>query len=559
MNETQSELGAHPKISILHSPLPWPEDMHPALMFASNTRHVLAVVSRLDAQGVSTIRHWAEYGRDVSIRMVVLLHATCPTRSDDLCALVRLAESHPGKLKFYVRPLSSWGEELTWARFDYGKDSTPLLWIAAAGNLGQDHHEPHRGHLLLTPDAGMDEEFVTWYSRVESQAKPLDERTSQIPALVPAEGTIEGRLAWEAYLEKCKITACVNSGEGESAATEGHSNSDGEGEQSTKETPEEIADQVRQETGLPKPDLLVPVISQLFQKGCHVTLDNASRIPPLEVSISARFFGIDRIRQRGVISRKVEYNISILDEKTNKEIEKHRKAPSELLPKFTFALADGNRWMPLAAKELYEIELKRAEETGSETLRAVLGGDTKAFVTGKRDVVAKAAQQHYHEFNPGEQIPEEYIGKILEALESRFEKALTGKFVPELSEVGTNFRAPRGHNSTANWAVARRLLVSVAEYPRKAIKDYGFFFRGLKVEPQELLDAMNVIDDRIVLRADDRRAEQIAKDELACLEAIEESDLNDRDKCAEIMALVHGTKAIAEIGTTLQEFRSVKK
>ena len=57
---------------------------------------------------------------------------------------------------------------------------------------------------------------------------------------------------------------------------------------------------------------------------------------------------------------------------------------------------------------------------------------------------------------------------------------------------------------------------------------------------------MNVLDDRIIQRAADRRAEKIAKDELECLEDIQESDMNDRDKCAEIVALLHGTKTMRE-------------
>ena len=510
----------------------------------------MAVITRLDAEGVRTIREWIERARDITARIVVLVHATCPTRSDDLAALFSLADGRADRLRFFVRPLAQWGEELTWVRFDYGKDSPPLLWIAAAGNLGLGHPEPHNGHVLLTPDAGMEEQFLSWYSGVEALAVPLSQRTSAIPSLVPAQGTMEGRLAWEAYLENCRADAAA------SASVDNESevkSTDSVPENSPKQTPEEIAEEVRKETGIRKPDPLVPIISQLFQKGFHATLDKASRIPPLDVPINAQFFGIDKVRQRGVISRRVGYNISILDDKVNKELEKYRKVASDLLPKFTFALADGNRWMPLAAKALYKSELQKAEEGGSAALRAVLGGNTKAFVAGKREVVAKDAQQHYQEFNPGQQIPEEYIGKILEALESRFDKALTGKFVPELSEVGTTFRAPREGDSDANWAVARRLLVSVAEYPRKAIKDYDYFFRGLKVEPEELLDAMNVLDDQITLRASDRRAEQIAKDELDCLEAIEDSELNDRDKCAEIVALLHGAKKISLIITTLQE------
>src|SRR5262245_20469321 len=100
--------------------------------------------------------------------------------------------------------------------------------------------------------------------------------------------------------------------------------------------------------------------------------------------------------------------------------------------------------------------------------------------------------------------------------------------------------------------------MSVAEYPRKVIKDYNYFFRGLKVEPEALLDAMNVLDDQIVSRAADRHAEQIAKYELDCLEAIENSDLSDRNKCAEIVALLHGTKNILQIKATLQEGQSDK-
>ncbi len=439
---------------------------------------------------------------------------------------------------------------MTWVRFDYGEDSPPLLWIAAAGNLGLRRPQPHQGHVLLAPDAGMEEQFLDWYSGVEARAVPLSPRTSNIPSLVPAQGTIDGQLAWDAYLKECRAECSIPV----SVDLVGEAVSSGAApEDSGRPTPEQIAAAVRNETGRPKLDPLVPIVSQLFQKGFHATLDKTSRIPPLDLPINAQFFGIDKVRQRGVISRRVGYSISILDDKINRELEKHRKAASDILPKFTFALADGNRWMPIAAKSLYQQELKKAEEGGSEALRAVLGGNTKAFVVSKREVVAKDAQQHYHEFNPGEKMPDEYIGKILDALEGRFEKALTGKFVPELSEVGTTFRAPHECQSDANWAVARRLLVSIAEYPRKALKDYNYFFRGLKVEPEELLAAMNVLDDHIVSRASDRRAEHIAKDELECLEAIENSELRDRDKCAEIVALLNGSKTVSQILATLQE------
>jgi hypothetical protein len=549
LSDASEDVAGRPKLSILHSPLPWPDGMHPADRSAANLRHVMGVISGLDATGVQRIREWIDRACDITARIVLLVHATCPTRSEDLSALVGLADGRASKVRFFVRPLAHWGEELTWVRFDYGEDSPPLLWIAASGNLGLCRPEPHHGHVLLTPDAEMEEQFLGWYSGVEALAIPLSHRTSNIPALVPAHGTMEGRLAWNAYLETCRIDAATPSVD-TGADCDSPALSP---EHSLKTTPEEIASAVRNEIGLRLPDPLVPIVSQLFQKGFHATLDKTSRIPPLDLPINARFFGIDKVRQRGVISRRVDYSISILDDAVNRELEKHRKAASDILPKFSFALADGNRWMPLASKRLYERELEKAEKGGSAALCAVLGGDTKAFVSSKREVVAKAAQQHYQEFNPGEKIPDEYVGKILEALEARFDKALNGKFVPELSEVGTTFRAPRECDLDSNWAVARRLIASVAEYPRKALKDYNYFFRGLKVEPEKLLEAMNVLDDHIVSRISDRRAEQIAKDELDCLEEIEESELSDRDKCAEIFALLNGSKTVSQILRTLQE------
>src|SRR5437763_6854837 len=66
LSETPSELSKTPRAPMLHSPLPWPDGAHPAKMVAMNLRHVLAVVSRLDAKGVGTICEWIERGRDVS-------------------------------------------------------------------------------------------------------------------------------------------------------------------------------------------------------------------------------------------------------------------------------------------------------------------------------------------------------------------------------------------------------------------------------------------------------------------------------------------------------------
>jgi hypothetical protein len=75
--------------------------------------------------------------------------------------------------------------------------------------------------------------------------------------------------------------------------------------------------------------------------------------------------------------------VSLIDEKTLKEIDKRRQGLRRLLTKFTFSLADNMRWMPVTAKNLFESELKRINEEGQKLIADLLKGDLNAFVKGK--------------------------------------------------------------------------------------------------------------------------------------------------------------------------------
>jgi hypothetical protein len=77
--------------------------------------------------------------------------------------------------------------------------------------------------------------------------------------------------------------------------------------------------------------------------------------------------------------------VSIIDEQTLKEIEKRRQALRTLLTKFSYGLADNMRWMPAAARELFESELKRINEEGQKVISDLLGGDVGAFIDGNTD------------------------------------------------------------------------------------------------------------------------------------------------------------------------------
>ncbi len=80
----------------------------------------------------------------------------------------------------------------------------------------------------------------------------------------------------------------------------------------------------------------------------------------------------------------------------------------------------------------------------------------------------------------------------------RFRKATSGNFLPKVSFVKTSFRLGGNSEHVSEWAAARTIIRAIAEYPRAGLKSRAYFFRGLKVIEEDLLNAMNVADDQLV-------------------------------------------------------------
>jgi len=296
-----------------------------------------------------------------------------------------------------------------------------------------------------------------------------------------------------------------------------------------------------------QPDPLLPHLIQLFEKGDLVTIDKGSRIPPLEVPIKAEWFGIPSFREVGVVSREVRYKISVLDERANKALDARGKGTSGLREKFSFPLADGSRWMPHKAKPFFQAELKRLEEAGRTLLGSIVSGDPKEWVENKRDLVTRDANRQYEEFHPGKHMPEEIIQEILNALTERFRKATSAHFLPKVSFVKTGFRLGGDSEQVSGWAAARTLLRAVAEYPRSALKDRAYFFRGLQVSEEDLLTAMNVVEDPLVAEWFKPRSLHTAREEMEVLDQIDESEHSDRDKCGLIMDVLSRARPLDDI------------
>lgn len=264
----------------------------------------------------------------------------------------------------------------------------------------------------------------------------------------------------------------------------------------------------------------------------------------MEVPIKAEWFGVSSFREVGVISREVRYKISVLDEKTNKQLETRRKGISDLREKFSFPLADGSRWMPHKAKALFEAELKRLNEEGTRLLASLVSGNPEEWIKSKRNLVTRDANRQYEEFNPGAAMPAGTIDDILRALTERFQRATSGNFLPKVGFVRTTFRLSGDSDQVSDWTTPRTLLRAIAEYPRAALKSRNYFFRGLKIAEEELLKAMNVANDQLIPEWFRPESQEVARAELDVLRQIDESERSDRDKCALILDLLHRSRSI---------------
>lgn len=539
----------------------------------SESNSITAVVSSLDEQGVEWLRYLAERPNPPIIQVVLLVHATCPTRQEHLAALLPLVR--PTWFQLWVLPVREWGQRCCWILCVRRETPTRIFWTSSAGNFGLSAPAIEEAHAFSEADPLIVDQFLAWFSSLVFQAAPLSSETAVIPALVPARGTQEAARLWDDYESMCWAAAEVAKGAAEvsqpdvAEAFQLIENQTGDELQPPQSDPtfqptievigpgnsvtdppktaEEVEKQIREELKIPKSDPIVQLLVQLFERGDLVTIDKGTRIPPLEVPIKAEWFDIPSFREVGVVSREVRYKISILDEKANKQLEARRNGMSDLREKFSFPLADGSRWMPHKAKPLFEAELTRLEQEGKKLLSSIVSGDPDAWVQSKRELVTRDANRQYEEFHPGKSMPRGTIDNILKGLGERFRKATAGNFLPKVSFLRTSFRLSGDSDHVSEWATALRLLRAIAEYPRTALKSRAYFFRGLKVSEKELLHAMNVAEDRLVGRWFEADSLNIAQAELDVLGEVSESERSDRDKCSLILDLLHRSRPLERI------------
>ena len=242
----------------------------------------------------------------------------------------------------------------------------------------------------------------------------------------------------------------------------------------------------------------------------------------------------------------MRFRIKAFDDETDRKLDNIRESTSKLLPRFSYSLGHGAHWMPDTAWPLRE--LRESESEGQGLLKHLVADDAAGYVKGRLPQIRAEANELYQEFRPGERLSERELVKITTALTERIEHALEGGLVSRVTRSSIGFQAASNSNWISQWGQAYTLLVGIATHARKALTTEFYFFRGLGVDRDELLSAMDVCAAHL-LRPDVRwtsRPDALKElDQLKLIQQMkarsgETEDALQKRRCEAILKLMDG-------------------
>ena len=493
------------------------------------------------------------------VRLIVTVYPTCPTTSDVLLALLQLQTSH-ASLEVRIVTCDLWSGPENTVAFYKAVDSVPTVLFGSSASFEDVSDEPNHLTLAFSPEPILAAEWQKWFDVKWLKAARLTEQRAIIPALVIPEGTLEAAQKWAAYEQLCvdeqdgeelvEVTVDPVTGEVTAKAADG--------------TP---VTTVSTDNKLPKVSPVYRKLAQLLDMGHLVSVDKTTRILPFEVPVKPKWFGLETLKQIGLVKRQLSYRISALSEEELKNLEKRRKKTGELLDLFSFSLADGQRWMPKTAEELFQQENSRINTEAKGILDKLIAGNIDNFLDGRRKTVSVDANKMYRDLMPDrtssgdDSLSKDAIDEIMADLKRRFEGAQHRSFLPELSFTRISLPQPQNDTWKSQLGSSLHLLLSIVRYPRKACRNGRYFSQGMAAKPRDILKAMNVLNDPFVEAFDRFEAQERAEKELEEVDSIEAADHTAEEKCQKLFELLgHKSAANADQSTGDAEGHdSVKK
>lgn len=524
-------------------PFVWPEprvssgvgSYETALPFEQSARAALAVfgvVSAIDAKAVNWMEGYLADSTETKLRLVISIHPTCRTTEADLHDLLRLIERHGDRAAFKVFPEASLLDRSSNLLCLCGADGDAAVSVGPTENMGFAPASPSQANLASIVTAATFEACRKWFDYLWGIAGPLrPDIATSMPDLVLPEGDIEAARMWEDYRRRCLA---------DDLATEPPVRATVDPESGEVVLVDQNDDPVASPTeaiGVPKLDPLSEYVARVFELGALVSVDKSTRIPPLEAPVKPEWFGVDSFRQTGMVRAQTSIKVAPFDEATLKRIDRLRRVSGELLPRYSFALADGVRWMPKQAIPLFEAALTAANEDAKKLLGETMGDDVQAFLASQRERIRNDAQRMYEAYHPGGKIPDNAVGNILDELKARLDKTKADKLIPKVAYSPVAFNPSQKSEWSSPWGQAFALLKGIAEFPREAMTN-RFFWQGIRTDEDALIKAMNVAGDHLVAEYGGRKAKQRTEVELELIKQLEDASGDALAKCWALWALI---------------------
>ncbi|MEI7638871.1 MAG: hypothetical protein WCJ37_16300 [Syntrophus sp. (in: bacteria)] len=511
---------------------------------------LFGIVSALTKKGIDALNTWMEVNKDLKVSLIIMVYPACATKESDLYQLLDFVESTAPRLSVHIYPLE-WVTDRATNTLCCLDPSTEVVNIFTGPSEDFGLAPKNNGHInfVFRGDPVLVEGFKRSFDLLWGNTREItEEGLASIPYLVLPQGTDEATRLWQEYMDNCANRA---------SSGNTHSDVDSDtGDVTIRDDDNNVVTPPTEDGGVKKLDQLAEFVARLYEKGSLVSIDKLSRIPPLDAPLDPSVFGDSSELQRGNVTRKVSMRVSIIDEKTLKEIDKRRQGLRTLLTKFTFGLADNMRWMPDTARKLFESELNRINEEGQKLISDLLKGDVDAFIKSKRSDLVADINAMYAELGRSGQVTENEINRVIENLKERLSKAKSANFMPKLSYSTVSFKTA-DNIMVSPWGQAFSLLSDITTFPRKALTD-SFFFRGLKVKEDDLIEAMNVANDALCSDIGARGIRDRCRDELDLLSRIEKEPLESRQRCELVRRILAGD-SIKLINEDLCKKESIQK
>lgn len=534
------------------SPYLWPETrvLNGSLSYASNpvfdsavdkAKAVFGVLHSLTDVGLSWIDTKLNKNPNLKLRLLLAVYPACPTSSDVLRGLLERCNQTNDRVRVRLHPGSRTEDRPSSNLCIVSKSGSGTMVVSPTGDfcLGESRNE--RLHLCFPTDTALHQQFTAWFDYQWFKAARLDRHAISMPDLVPAQSDPDAERQWQSFLTDLTYNSQPNGDANDPETSDVKIAVDPEtGDVKVSDLNGKPVQSVLDEADIPRPSVALVQVGKILHQGSLATIDNASRVPPLDCPISAGLLGIEADRRTGTVSRKTKFSVSAIDEKTLKKLEAYRKRTRVLLNKMSYPLADGARWVPHTARPLLEQELERVNQEGQKLLGDTVGTSVEAFVKSREKQVAKDAQTEYAELHPKQKLPEDVLQKILTELTNRLNRATGGKLLPMLSFLDVRVATAPDSDWSSQASQAFRFLMMVAKYPRECLTD-SFFLRGLRIKSEQLLPAMDVVGDHLVATyVSDKTGIDLAHHELGVIEAIQKAEVEDMVKCDALYRLVKG-------------------